>query len=916
MSATPQLLNLNRSATQVQTTGNKNPPNLAGVPENLLKAASPAAFNLNSIRTDRTLSDNASAACRAYEGVEGLRRLQVDQPNRSQHGGGCGWMYKASSGLNPEINRGALGTAQGPSTESLSGQWYWNLKDAEKNITTQICSNASKCSQLRLLGRFTDVCGYCKTTGAVIPITKTASGMALPRYPKDSTFMCDSADITTAYGQCPAEGFNDYAGSANRKGMPVKGDLREAFGNATLEAFGNATFDDLDSCTPPLTRDCVVLSARFAGCSDNGTLIQSLKSSTGDYDSVLKNKTPYLAYKESANPGITNALLKDGSTALTNALDDFGGLLKNVESPNKKVAAAARDLCLNAGAYDDYNFCTEMTATTVVNAQNLICLRNDWQNKGGTEKGTGFPGTAWTGRTYSSYLTYVTDLINRTKSTDKTINSNALKEFIGIESYGTAVSFDLPRDDTTRGAETVWIDLVNIFTSATPIILRCDLKLAKDGEVIPVFTDAATLARKYRVPPEHIYYTSAFEVRPNRDTPVRFYVGTDDGMMVGMNQNPFEKSGGAEWGSWAFQGPTGYMSGTGTLAGANTNQTNTLVLKWFQGGGVAWSNFAMLYGGETAWRHPEASFAARADMYLTQEPLAPWLQYEICTRPNNNDGNRLGFFEKRWNGEAGYIWGNSASKSPSFDVVSSAVSFQTDTVSRADVPGKKGVMNFNTGSWWHTRAYFAFTAFKTITLLVKPIANLPVGASVHMFSHVNFAFNSIGLNLKNSGGRYVIAFWNSKQVTEIPIEMNQWNLVVLQYVGDNGYNMGIRNVTCNIAPLETLRTDDGRRTFLKNLRNQQSSNGPFVLESAVVDRRNSGFLILGGTCPDYKDINGRQSWMMQSFTGSVAWIHGFRNFLDTDELLKAEIEQTWISRWPRGNIDGEVVKFQKSSLRV
>jgi hypothetical protein len=36
----------------------------------------------------------------------------------------------------------------------------------------------------------------------------------------------------------------------------------------------------------------------------------------------------------------------------------------------------------------------------------------------------------------------------------------------------------------------------------------------------------------------------------------------------------------------------------------------------------------------------------------------------------------------------------------------------------------------------------------------------------------------------------------------------------------------------------------------------------------------------------------------QSFTGDIAWLHGFRNYINSDDILSAELYQTWKSRWP------------------
>ena len=114
-------------------------------------------------------------------------------------------------------------------------------------------------------------------------------------------------------------------------------------------------------------------------------------------------------------------------------------------------------------------------------------------------------------------------------------------------------------------------------------------------------------------------------------------------------------------------------------------------------------------------------------------------------------------------------------------------------------------------------------------------------------------------------------------------------------------------MSCSVEALSVLRTESGRRAFLEQLRSRQGGVGQPLVGNPLMDRNNSGFLVLGGdNISEYKKKDGRPSgWGQQSFTGDVAWIHGFRNFLDTDDLLRAEIQQIWLNRWPRPNIDGE-----------
>lgn len=931
------LTNLYRTTNQITGVGNPNPPNMASISDASLMAASPTALNLvQNTKVQQTVSDSSARACRQYTGVDGLRRLQRDQANRSYYDAGCGWRFQGSAGLNPIVNQGALGNADGPtqnqqgSPDEVRGgtKWYWDLAKAEKEISTQICKSSLKCRQLKLLGNNADICGFCKTTGAVIPVEKIGSAYRA-RYPNDPSLMCEPQDIVTAAtGQCPpTETFQDFGGSHLNRGLGIQGNLREAFAGASL--------DDLDNCKPPLTRDCVIQAARSAGCSDKGSLIAALQGSEAgrDYDSLLQKNMAFNAYQKTANPGVTNQLLKDGSTSLEVALDDFGRVVKDTQSTSEKLRLAARDLCLSTGAftgeeqqegfqlprsidialnqqegYAGYNFCAEVAPTTVVSEQNIICLQNDWRNEGGTEKGTGFPQLSqWKGKTYKAYLDYSKDVFNRMRSTDKTMNAAALKEFVGVDSYGTQNASDLPRNDTTRGGETVWIDTGDWqMANAVPVILRCDLQLAKDGNVYPVFLNNGELMAKFQVPEYNIAFINAYEMRPESDGRVSFSVTTDDGMMIGHNQNPFENLNRNDWGSWRYQPPASYNSGTYSIAGVKANTPNVFVTKWFQGPGGAYFDMILNFG--QGFVRPENNMGARANMYLTQEPLAPWCQYELCSRPNQGGGTRIGLFEKRWNGAVGYGYYNNK-PFYSFDVVSGSVAFQTDPANRQSVPGKKGYASFTRGSWWHTTSYLAYNAFKTITLLVRPMANLSVGSTASIFQHCNFVkgFSASGVYLLNENGQYKFQVWEGRQYRTIPCKPNEWNLIVIQYISDRA---GVRGVNVSSEGLATLQTDGGRRAFLEQLRSRQSGVGAFLVGNAVTDRLNSGYFVLGGdNVNEYKKANGQPSgWGQQSFTGDVAWIHGFRNFIDTDDLLKAEIQQTWLSRWPRANIDGEKIR--------
>jgi hypothetical protein len=901
---TSSLQNSQTNLNQVLLTGLQNPPRV-NASTAALSAGSSAGLNLTSTQVNPSARNASIAKSQSYKGIAGLRQAQNDQSGFSALQPAAGWRYKPSSGIVPEINQGAFGTAAGPldtTADPMPGgtTWFWDLSKAEKKISTDICSSAKKCSQLRLLGEFQDVCGYCKSTGATIPIQRMASGSVKARY-NDDSLGCRSADILTS-GNCGAEG-------------------SEGFVDASI----------MDNCDSPLTRDCVINAARLAGCRDEGTLIASLKASTGgSYDSVASKKPAYAAYQTTAIP-LTNAMLRDGSVSKTTALDDFGKLMKNTSAgSNTKIGAAARDLCLKAGDFDAYNFCSELTSSTVITAQNISCLQEDWKNEEGTEVGTGYPNlTTWNGKTYQKYIEYTNDLFNRLKSTNKTVNAAAVLEFVGTQSAAPPLKNDFPRSDNTRGAETVWIHLGEVSAGTVPpTILRCDLKLksSKNGEVLPFFTNRDDLPTKYGMPADNIGFTSAFEFRPDSAKTIRLNVASDDGFMVGINQNPFEGTGnkGNDWGSWRFQGASWFQSGNISLNAESSKRSNTVIIKFFEGyGGVyfwfkwaqTWKQWVQVNGGWSwspwtgwrwgtgaprweiqdvvgAWQDPNASATDGADLYLTQEPLAPWLNYEVCTRPNNGV-TAMGLNERRWNGPSAISYGGK--QIPSFDVTVNSLAITAPT------NAARGFAYFVSTSNWKMQARLGFNAIRTLTLLINPKANVAPGSSVNILYW--FQGKGVTLSMKNDGNNYVLeTFTPSKGIVRSPIAPNQLNYIVLQVVGDQ---RGVMDFNVTSTSADTLSgmsaaAASARASFVNILTAKQNVLGTYITGSAAVNVNESAPLRIGSILSAQNpDISSQKQ--MYGFEGNLVFVHGFREYISTAEMIHADIDNLWMTRWPRGD---------------
>lgn len=910
---------------QATLIGNQQPPNTYTIKNNVLKAASPRSFNLvQTTAVDTTPSDTSAKECRTnYQGFGGLRKLQDDQEQRTYYDPGCGWRFSmGKSTVNPSINQAALGTYKGPvrsDKDAVGGSISWNmdLQKAERAASASIATNLNNsCTNLQYLSADNQqYFGFCTSSGSIIPIQKDAAGNVTARFPNDTTLSCPPANIIPAIqspGACQtAQGF------ANPKKEAFRGDQKK---NSLYENF--TSINDLGFCKPPLTRDCVILAARSAGCGDEGTLISALQATPkgSSYSTNLKNNPAFIAYSQSANPGITPAVLADGSASVGTALNDFGNMVNNIQSTNPRLSAASKDLCMDSGYFTEtYNWCADMSPTTTITSDNIACVQNHWKNLGGTEQGSGYPLIgAWNGKSYQSYISYAQNILTTTKSTDKSTQNAALQQLYGTTSSYSSVNVDgLPMSANINGAETVWIELGNYWNDVEPpVILRCDLKMSRDGEIIPKsLNDYSDMQNKYKMPSLNgVAFINAFEYRRTTDAEVRFSVTADDGFMVGVNQNPFENTVHAknDWGSWRYQPPTSYNSGTYRMGKDTNSTTNTVVTKFFQGQGGAY--FHMIVWEDSGdFKDPSISADARKNMYLTQEPNAPWLQYEVCTRPNLKQGTKLGFFEKRWNGPVAFYQNEGInSPIPSFDTVSQSVITQTgkDT---ASVPGNKAYLTFTSNSWWHTKSMFAFTAFQTITLLVRPSGTWSAGAELNLLTHRSQkgGFDGINLTLHTPDGvNYVFVKQYNQHRQQIPCVPNQWNLVVFQYVGNS---TGITNISMDAMDLPTLQTPNGLSTFFSRLRQNQSISGGAVMPPITTQAQRStgaGYLILGMNPnsdtlrgQDYSDTQGTRFTQRLGFTGDVAWIHGFRSLFTSASDLQKEVSQTWASRWPRANID-------------
>jgi len=321
----------------------------------------------------------------------------------------CGWVYNNS---NPDNGRGAYGLTQGPLKTDTPGQWMWNLKKAQEKYHTSICQKIEACSDIDA-DIYKKRCGWCTRSGKAVPV---AGGQLA--YPSGTNTGCPPRSVVLRASQCPAP-------------EPI---VDPEYVRTPAEA-----------CTPlpngALGRACLLQKVIAAGCNDKGTLSQALRSgSDNDYTSVLSRERAFKVYQERSSMPMDATALKTGKLTVTDALNSFSKLQDMAASDaNGGLQYAARDLCLNKGAIDEYDFCLELQDNTTGPFE-LDCVQKQFMRMGGQKAGLSYPTPANGSlgfynkfSKWSQVKNYIQTLYDKTKSQDRKTQEYGMKEFYGIK---------------------------------------------------------------------------------------------------------------------------------------------------------------------------------------------------------------------------------------------------------------------------------------------------------------------------------------------------------------------------------------------------------------------------------------------------------------------------------------------------
>ena len=545
-----------RNVNQSRSVGNPDPVTQVG-DEAILKAASPRGFNLTqATMADRSEMKTKAEECRVHQGIGGIRDLTLQTGVRTAYEPGCGWIYKKN-----DINRGAFGSegdAASPNNprapvfsrvgeldEVIGGASFnMDLEKIERLVSKDMVNGITTCQGMASKVGVADVApyiGYCKTSGRVIPVQRTATGGVNARFKDDVEFKCASDQIILPENTttCPTGtvtpssqtlGFKNYERIQNRgrnidnafhqpnwalnnqrAAMPspnggfAYGAERHGrgtiFGDSRREGFaqkeGFTIGTPFESCTGNLvtnnaSKDCIKLAANQAGFENSGSFLKFMSSALNSTAPPVFENYRRLKTNTDFNP----STFTNGTKTINDIINILTLVRLDISNSNIEISKAARDIVSDSGLYEaDYNLCSWIENATV--DTNLIntgdtstekCLQNFWRNRGGDSRGIEFPTlTKWIGQTIGQFKQSFQLITNDVNSTVMDTQSLAINKKYGVNTYKEKVitnTIPRPRNcerEEISSTKSSCPDIVSLGQSIPSYTINYRVKPGKDA---------------------------------------------------------------------------------------------------------------------------------------------------------------------------------------------------------------------------------------------------------------------------------------------------------------------------------------------------------------------------------------------------------------------------------------------------
>ena len=745
---------------------------------------------------------------------------------------GCGWLYTPPNPNSsyPILSQGFLGTKEGP-IQALKPpsykQWFFNLQEAKKQSLIDKCKALKACTEVDS-AVFNGVCAFCTDTNEGVPIDTVGR----PLYNNAS---CTDSSLIANKGQCPSPVIDGPQPIIDRTCEPINGRL---------------------------SLECLHRTVLSGGCSKNGALAIALAGSLQSVDN-LRNSDAVKLYNRVVNPPINMDIFRNGNTTVNAVLNTVRQVAGNTQRPeNTAIGAAARDLCINSGASNSYDSCSELSDASTGPFE-LKCLQNFFLKMGGNGQGTGYPTLANKSK-YDSMVTlgaikqYWGKLVTDMKGegfVDYQTQSAALTEMIGIVPEQMII-----RAPYQQGVEVFWF----VPLPGNPRVVTGFLKRTIEQDIVQ-FQDGPSYVPQIGGLPFGCMLQLT-DVRASVEFSARFQVRVDDGFWVAvnqpanidktaMNQGTADQPGLFE--NLGMQGPTTYTSNACTPFRSKLPNITKL---YHEDAGGGWAAFTFKAIGCAGTPKLDYNYLS-----LTCETRAPFLTYEVSPSSLFEELRNPGLF-----GQFLRLVG---------------MDYHIRTDEKNGVPGKKGFVRMNSANSAIDMTSIAFQSWKTMTVAIR-FVSMPVKESLINLTCGRYYFNVIATNNGTNGAITIETNINGyDQIinTYFHISINVWNLIRIDNLG-TGFSLGINTFTVIIndnGRFGILPVNTGRQLWTKNGTYRPAPGQPYEACKVII-----------GTNGYMGSALWKSYYSTSAFNYDVAWVHFFDGVVN-DNDMKREVMVNW-----------------------
>ena len=783
----------------------------------------------------------AAAECAAGNIDDLIRAKDSNNPN------GCGWVYSPPNQGSPYpvVSRGAYGASDGPNPTfdpPAYKKWFFDLQEAKKQMLIDKCKALQACTDVDS-AVFNGVCGFCTDINQGVPV----DAVGKPLY-TDSRIPCTT--IVNDKSQCPPpQQINGPQPILDRTCEPVNGRL---------------------------SLDCLHQTVISGGCNKNGALALALKDGQQSI-ARLATDAAVQTYNRFANPLLNISLFRDANTTRNNVLQEVRKLAANATNPaTTGLGAAARDLCLNRGAINGYNACSELSDASGP-PYDMKCLQDFFLTMGGNRQGTAYPNP----NNMTNYNTmanlgrikqYWSGLFAKAKGTDGYVDYPEQQK-AAKAAYGTELQNQIKRAPPVKGVEVFWF----VPQVMSPNRVTGFLRRTIEQKIVQFPTDPAfaNTGGPSNVPQigggGYGCMLQLTDLRSPVDFSATFDVLVDDGFWIAVNQPAnideiamtqpgytIDKPGLFE--NLGLQGPTRYRSGACTPF--HSSSPNIMKL-YHEDAGGGWSAFTFKMNACVGTPQIDSNYLS-----LTCELRGPFLSFEVTKRGKWEETRNPGLFSQI--------------------TPLTGLDIHTRTDEKVGVPGKKSFVRLNTASSLIDLRNIAFQSWKNITIATR-FNEMPVRESI-----INLAcgppgtyyFNVIATPISGDIAKihieYRIGSTSREIKTTFAIRIGIWHIFRIKNNG-TGFSLYCDTISDLIA-------SKGARDSVVN-----------VTENTQLWGVNGTWNPAPGQTYEVADIMlgtaGYSGWTAMygssAFTYDVAWVH----FFDNDEMTNDDVFRDASADW-------------------